>query len=92
MRGVVPESIEGFIEAQVFMQSVPRPPLPPPRQLVVYISQPFFSCVSSVPLTDGRGEEGDGRGAKSYYSKKAWPFLKHLILSGWYYGGTTRET
>jgi hypothetical protein len=88
MRGVVPESIEGFIEAQVFMQSVPRPP----RQQVVYISQPFFSCVSSVPLTDGRGQEGDGRGAKSYYRKKAWPSLNHLILSGWYYGGTTEET
>jgi hypothetical protein len=87
MRGVVPESIEGFVEAQVFMQSVPRPPLPP-RQQAVYISQPFFSCVSSVELTDGNGEEGGGRGAKSYYSKKAEPSLNHLILSGLYYGGT----
>ncbi len=60
--------------------STPRPPFSPlSRELnkleVASLSQ--SSCVSSVELTDGRGDGGGGGGAESYDHKKAWPCINH---------------
>ncbi len=59
-RGVVPESIKGFIEASFSCSLMIRllaHPYPPPHcQHVVYLSQ--SSCVSLVELADGRGGGG----------------------------------
>jgi len=33
-------------------------------------------------LSDGRGGEGGGQGAKSYEGEKAWSYVNHSILSG----------
>jgi hypothetical protein len=45
------------------------------RQQIVSLSRYF--CVSPpVILLTGKGEGGDGRGAKSYNRKKAWTFQK----------------
>ncbi len=46
------------------------------------ISLSRSSCVSPVELTDGRGGEEVGGGAKSYDSEKAWSSFNHSILSG----------
>jgi hypothetical protein len=78
-----PKIIEWLLENQAFLRSydsAPRPPLPHlHRQQLVSLSQ--SSCVSPVQLTDGRGGGRGGRGAKSYYHHKAWPSIKHSILS-----------
>jgi hypothetical protein len=75
------ESIEWFIEGQVFSLSyyfAPPHPLPLSRRQIVSLSQ--FSCVSPVEISDGREVEGGGWGAKSYDSEKAWSSLNHSIL------------
>jgi hypothetical protein len=59
-------------------------PPPPSSQQVVSISQSF--CVSAVERRLKRGDwrEGGegGRGAELYDREKAWPSIKHSILSG----------
>jgi hypothetical protein len=57
----------------------PLPTLPPSPQQFVSLSQ--SSCESPDELTDERGGEGGGRGAKSYDREKARVSKNHSTLS-----------
>jgi hypothetical protein len=52
-----------------------------PSFLVAFSLSQYF-CVSPVELTDVREGVGDGREAKSYDLRKAWPSINHAILPG----------
>jgi hypothetical protein len=73
--GLMPESIEWFIEDQALSPSYDIGSSPP-----VFSKLSFFLslhvCRRSSLLTGG----GDGGGAKSDYGKKAWPSINHLVL------------
>ncbi len=82
-----PETIEWFIEDQVFSRSydsAPRPPFPPLPSASCLSFSDF--CVSPVELTDEIGGERAGWGlggkiTKSYNREKAWPSIHHSLLS-----------
>jgi hypothetical protein len=58
-------------------------PLPSPvSKLSLHLSLP-------VELTEGRGWEGGGRGAKSYDHEEAWLSINYSILSGLLAGSET---
>ncbi len=65
---------EGFLAVDMIW----LPPHPRSRQQVVCLSQ--SSRASPIEITDGRGGERGGGGAK-HYGEKAWSSLNHSILA-----------
>ncbi len=83
----VPEHTEWFIEDQAFLRSfdsAPRPPLPPSLIGQHYSASCLFFILPMCRRPSLLRERGVGGrcGDKSYDREKAWPSIKHSILSG----------
>jgi hypothetical protein len=82
---VSPESIEWFIEDQIYLRSYDSAPRPPPPLPYSRHSSCFsfsvFLYMSPVDFTDRRGG-GNGGGAKSYDHEKARSSRNHSMPSG----------
>ncbi len=77
----VPESIERFREDQAVSTSYALAP-PPPHTPSAFLSKSSTNWKTGKErqLTDWRGGDGVGEGAKSYDGKKAWSSKNHSML------------